>query len=179
MPSNAYEAKGLLIASVRDDDPVIFIHHKLLLGAKSEVPEAPYQIPLGLANVVRPGKDVTVLAHGRMVGEAVAAAELLGNEGLSLEVIDPRTLQPFDLPTVLESVAKTHRALVVQESVRFGGIGAEFAAEIAEHGFDDLDAPVARIGAPFSPVPFSPVLEQAYVPDAARIAAEARALAGR
>ena len=179
MPSNAYDAKGLLIAAIRDDDPVIFIENKFLLGTTSIVPEEPYEVPLGRANVVRSGDDVTVVAHGRMVLEAKAAADTLAGEGISLEVIDPRTLQPFDLPTVLASVAKTHRALVVQESVRFGGIGAEFAAEIAEHGFDDLDAPVARLGAPFSPVPFSPVLEQAYVPDAARIAAEVRVLLGR
>lgn len=179
MPSNAYDAKGLLIASIRDDDPVVFIQHKLLLGDTSEVPEEAYEVPLGVAKVVRTGSDVTVVAHGRMVGEALAAAEVLAADGISLEVVDPRTLQPFDLPTVLSSVTKTHRALVVHEAVRFGGIGAEFAAEIAEHGFDDLDAPVVRIGAPFSPVPFSPVLEQAYIPDAARIASEARALVGR
>ena len=179
MPSNAYDAKGLLIASIRDDDPVIFIQHKLLLGETSDVPAEPYEVPIGVAAVVREGTDVTVVAHGRMVNEAVKAADLLAADGISAEVIDPRTLQPFDLPTVLSSVAKTHRALVVHEAVRFGGIGAEFAAEIAEHGFDDLDAPVARVGAPFSPVPFSPVLEQAYVPDAARITAEARALVGR
>jgi len=179
MPSNAYDAKGLLIASIRDDDPVIFIMHKLLLGSTSEVPEEAYEVPLGVANVVRPGTDVTVVAHGSMVGHALAAADELAGEGISLEIIDPRTLQPFDLPTVLTSVAKTHRALVAHEAVRFGGIGAEFAAAIAEHGFDDLDAPVARVGAPFSPVPFSPVLEQAYLPSAADIAAEARALVGR
>ena len=178
MPSNAYDAKGLLIASIRDDDPVVFIQHKLLLGDTSEVPEEAYEVPLGVANVVRTGTDVTVVAHGRMVRESLAAADALAGDGISIEVIDPRTLQPFDLPTVLSSVAKTHRALVVHEAVRFGGIGAEFAAEIAEHGFDDLDAPVVRIGAPFSPVPFSPVLEQAYIPDAARIASEARALVG-
>jgi len=179
MPSNAYDAKGLLIASIRDDDPVIFILHKFLLGATADVPAEPYEVPLGVAAVVRPGTDVTILAHGRMVVEALEAATALDGEGISVEVIDPRTLQPFDLPTVLDSVAHTHRALVVQESVRFGGIGAEFAAEIAEHGFDDLDAPVARLGAPFCPVPFSPVREQAYVPDAARIAAEVRALVGQ
>ncbi len=178
MPSNAYDAKGLLTASIRDDDPVIFIVNKFLLGATSDVPVEPYEVPLGLAAVVRPGTDVTVVAHGRMVGEALAAAEALASDGISLEVVDPRTLQPFDLPTVLASVAKTHRALVVQESVRYAGIGAEYAAQIAEEGFDELDAPVARLGAPFSPVPFSPVLEQAYVPDAARIAAEARVLMG-
>lgn len=179
MPSNAYDAKGLLVAAIRDDDPVIYILHKLLLGDTGSVPEEPYEVPLGVANVVRAGTDVTVVAHGRMVSEAVGAADALASEGISLEVIDPRTLQPFDLPTVLASVAKTHRALVVHEAVRYGGIGAEFAAEIAEHGFDDLDAPVARIGAPFTPVPFSPVLEQAYLPSAARIADEVRALVGR
>ena len=176
MPSNAHDAKGLLISAIRDDDPVIFVLHKFLLGATSEVPEDAYEIPLGVARVVRPGADVTVVAHGAMVGHAVSAAEELAAEGISLEVIDPRTLQPFDLPTVLTSVARTHRALVVHEAVRFGGIGAEFAAAIAEEGFDDLDAPVARIGAPFTPVPFSPVLEQAYLPGSADIVAAARAL---
>ncbi len=179
MPSTAYDAKGLLIAAIRDDDPVIFIENKFLLGSTSLVPEEPYALPLGVANVVREGSDVTVVATGRMVTEALSAATALAGEGLSVEIIDPRTLQPFDLPTVLASVAKTHRAVVVHESVRFAGIGAEYAAEIAELGFDDLDAPVARVGAPFSPVPFSPVLESAYVPDAARITAEVRALLGR
>jgi pyruvate/2-oxoglutarate/acetoin dehydrogenase E1 component len=179
MPSNAHDAKGLLISSIRDDDPVIFVMHKLLLGTKSDVPEAAYEIPLGVAHVVRQGTDVTVVAHGAMVGHAIAAAEELDAAGISLEVIDPRTLQPFDLPTVLASVAKTHRALVVHEAVRFGGIGAEYAAAIAEEGFDDLDAPVARVGAPFTPIPFSPVLEQAYLPSASDIVAQARALVGR
>ena len=179
MPSNAHDAKGLLVASIRDDDPVIFVMHKFLLGSSADVPEEVYEIPLGVAKVVRPGSDVTVVAHGAMVGHAIAAAEELAADGISLEIIDPITLQPFDLPTVLASVAKTHRALVVHEAVRFGGIGAEFAAAIAEEGFDDLDAPVARVGAPFTPVPFSPVLEQAYLPGAPDIAAHARALVSR
>jgi pyruvate dehydrogenase E1 component beta subunit len=179
MPSNAHDAKGLLVASIRDDDPVIFVMHKFLLGSSADVPEEVYEIPLGVAKVVRPGSDVTVVAHGAMVGHAIAAAEELAADGISLEIIDPITLQPFDLPTVLASVAKTHRALVVHEAVRFGGIGAEFAAAIAEEGFDDLDAPVARVGAPFTPVPFSPVLEQAYLPGAADIAAHSRALVSR
>jgi pyruvate dehydrogenase E1 component beta subunit len=179
MPSSPHDAKGLLVASIHDDDPVIFIMHKLMLGSTGPVPEEMYEIPIGVANVVRPGTDVTVVAYGAMVGHALAAADELDAEGISLEIVDPRTLQPFDLPTVLASVAKTHRALVVHEAVRFGGVGGEYAAAIAEHGFDDLDAPVARIGAPFSPVPFSPVLEQAYLPSAADIVAEARALVGR
>jgi pyruvate dehydrogenase E1 component beta subunit len=179
MPSNAYDAKGLLIASIRDDDPVVFIQHKFLLGHATHVPEEAYEVPIGQALVVREGSDITVVATARMVHEAMAAADVLAGEGISLEVVDPRTLQPFDLPTVLASVAKTHRAMVVHEAVRFGGIGAEFAAQISEAGFDDLDAPVARVGAPFTPVPFSPVLEEAYVPSAERIAAEARALLGR
>lgn len=179
MPSNAHDAKGLLVASIRDDDPVIFVMHKFLLGSSADVPEEVYEIPLGVAKVVRPGSDVTVVAHGAMVSHTIAAAEELAADGISLEIIDPITLQPFDLPTVLASVAKTHRALVVHEAVRFGGIGAEFAAAIAEEGFDDLDAPVARVGAPFTPVPFSPVLEQAYLPGAADIAAHARALVSR
>ena len=124
------------------------------------VPEEPYEIPLGVANVLAPGSDVTVVAWGRMANEALAAAEQLAAEGIDCEVIDPRTLQPLDIDTVVESVRKTNRAIVVHEAVRFGGLGAEIAAQIQEEAFDYLDAPVGRVGAPFSPVPFSPALEQ-------------------
>ena len=143
------------------------------------VPEDLYTIPLGVADIKRAGKDVTVVSYGRMLNESLAAAEKLAAEGIDCEVIDPRTLQPFDTATVAESARKTLRVIVVHEAVRFGGIGAEIAAQIQEVAFDYLDAPVGRIGAPFSPVPFSPALEQHYVPDAKSIAAGIRELLGR
>ncbi|MCC7363804.1 MAG: alpha-ketoacid dehydrogenase subunit beta [Dehalococcoidia bacterium] len=179
MPSGAYEAKGLMVAAVRDDNPVIVVNNKLSLGMKAHVPEELYEIPLGKANIVRPGTNFTIVATGRMVHESVRAAEMLTADGLDVEVIDPRTLQPFDTETCVESVRKTHRALVAHEAVRFGGIGAEFAAQIQEEAFDYLDAPVGRVGAPFAPVPFSPALEKHYIPTADTIAAEVRRLLGK
>lgn len=179
MPSGPYEAKGLLVAAVRDDNPVIVVNNKLSLGMMGEVPEELYEIPIGIANIVRAGTDFTILATGRMVAESIKAAEVLAEEGLSVEVIDPRSLQPFDTETVVASVRKTHRALVAHEAVRFGGIGAEFAAQIQEEAFGYLDAPVGRVGAPFSPVPFSPALETLYVPNAAKIVEEVRRVLGR
>jgi pyruvate dehydrogenase E1 component beta subunit len=145
---------------------------------KCEVPEEPYSLPLGEANIVRAGSNFTIVALGRMMHEALKAAEQLKEFGIDAEVIDPRTLQPFDTNTVIESVKKTHRALIVHEAVRFGGIGGEIAAQIQELAFDYLDAPVARVGAPFCPVPFSPALEQVYVPNADKIVAEARRIIG-
>jgi pyruvate dehydrogenase E1 component beta subunit len=179
MPSTPYDVKGLLLASIRDDNPVIFVGNKLLLGLSGEVPEAPYEIELGKAAVARPGTNFTIVATGRMVHESVKAAAELEAEGLDIEVIDPRTLQPFDTAAVVKSVQKTHRAVVVHEAVRFGGLGGEIAAQIQEEAFDYLDAPVGRVGAPFSPVPFSPALEKLYVPNAQTIAAEVRRILGR
>ena len=132
-----------------------------------------------MANVVRPGTHVTVIAVGRMVPETLIAVAALANDGIECEVIDPRTLQPLDTATIVASARRTHRVLVVHEAVRFGGIGAEIAAQIQEEAFDYLDAPVARVGAPFSPVPFSPALERHYVPDSARIEAAIRDLTAR
>ncbi|MGI9646426.1 MAG: alpha-ketoacid dehydrogenase subunit beta, partial [Ilumatobacteraceae bacterium] len=163
-PSNPYDMKGLMAACIREDNPTVMVKHKRLLGMKGEVPEEPYVVPLGDANVLRPGNDVTVVAWGRMANEAVDAAERLAGEGVDVEVIDPRTLQPLDTDTIVESVRRTNRAVVVHEAVRFGGLGAEVAAQIQEDAFDHLDAPVGRIAAPFSPVPFSPALEQHYLP---------------
>jgi pyruvate dehydrogenase E1 component beta subunit len=179
MPSGPYEAKGLMVAAVRDDNPVIVVNTKTILGLKGHVPEQLYEIPLGKANVVRPGSNFTIVATGRMVGESLSAAGMLEADGLDVEVIDPRTLQPFDTESVVESVRKTHRALVAHEAVRFGGIGAEIAAQIQEEAFDYLDAPVGRVGAPFAPVPFSPALEKEYVPNAEKIAAEVRRILGK
>jgi len=171
LPSSPYDVKGLMVASVRDDNPVVVVLNKRMLGTKGPVPEEIYEIPLGQAATVRPGRDATVIALGRMVPEAMIAAEELAKDGTEVEVIDLRTVQPLDSATILESIRRTNRALVVHEAVTFGGIGAEIAAQIQEEAFDYLDAPVLRLGAPFAPVPFSPVLERAYIPDAARIAA--------
>jgi acetoin:2,6-dichlorophenolindophenol oxidoreductase subunit beta len=174
MPANPYDAKGMIIAAARDDNPVFVVLNKLSLGMRGDVPEEAYEVPIGKANVVRAGTNYTIVAVSRMVQEALKAAESLAVLGIDAEVIDVRSIQPFDTETVLSSVAKTHRALVVHEAVRFGGFGGEIAAQIQELAFDDLDAPVVRVGAPFSPVPFSPVLEKAYIPDADAIVAQAR-----
>jgi acetoin:2,6-dichlorophenolindophenol oxidoreductase subunit beta len=178
-PSNAYDMKGLMTACIREDNPTVMVKHKRLLGSSSLVPEEPYSIPLGVAKVVREGTDVTVVAYGRMITDVLAAAEVLAAEGIQCEVIDPRTLQPFDIDTVVASVKRTNHAVIVHEAVRFGGLGAEIAAQIQEEAFDYLDAPIGRIAAPFSPVPFSPVLEQQYIPDAERIAAGIRQAVAR
>lgn len=174
MPATPHDCKGLMVASVREDNPVVFVKHKRMFGVKGDVPEEIYEVPLGEAAVTRAGNDVTVVAYSRMAAEALAAAETLAGEGIDCEVIDLRTVQPIDIDTIIASARKTNRIVVVHEAVRFGGLGAEIAAQIQEHAFDHLDAPVARVGAPFSPIPFSPALESAYVPNADRIAAEIR-----
>jgi pyruvate dehydrogenase E1 component beta subunit len=170
LPSSPHDVKGLMVAAVRDDNPTVVILNKRMLGTKGPVPEEIYEIPLGQANVTRSGTDATIIAVGRMVSEAMAAAAPLAEAGIEVEVIDVRTVQPLDSATILDSVRRTNRALVVHEAVTFGGIGAEISSQIQEEAFDYLDAPVLRIGAPFSPVPFSPVLERAYIPDSNRIA---------
>ena len=179
MPSNPYDAKGLLVSAVRDDNPVLVVDNKLLLGMRGPVPEQLYEVPLGKARVAREGSNFTIVATSRMVGEALTAADMLKEDGLDVEVVDPRTLQPLDSETIVASVRKTHRALVAHEAVRFGGIGGEIVAQIQEEAFDYLDAPIGRVGAPFSPVPFSPPLEAAYVPNAEKIAAEVRRVLGK
>lgn len=173
-PSTPYDMKGLMMACIQEDNPTVMVKHKRLLGMTGHVPAEPYSIPLGTANVVRPGRDVTIVAYGRMVHESVAAAERLAADGIECEIIDPRTLQPLDTDTIVASARRTNRVLVVHEAVRFGGLGAEIAAQIQEAAFDYLDAPVGRIGAPFSPVPFSPALEQHYIPSSAAIEAGVR-----
>ena len=177
-PATPYDAKGLLIAAARDDNPVFVVMNKLSLRNSGPVPEDAYAVPIGKAQVVREGADLTLVAYSRMVGEAQKAAESLATEGIDAEVIDLRSLQPMDTETVVDSVRKTHRAVVVHEAVRFAGLGGEIAAQIQELAFDDLDAPVARVGAPFSPVPFSSVLEQTYLPNADKIVAETKSLMG-
>lgn len=179
MPASAHDAKGLIVGAIRDDNPTIVVLNKRMLGMKGPVPEELYAIPFGTANVVREGDAVTVVAIGRMVVEAQKAADVLAAEGIAVELIDPRTVQPLDTPTIVASVRKTNRALVVHEAVQFGGIGAEIAAQVTEEAFDYLDAPVVRLAAPFAPVPYAPILENAYVPDADRIAAAVRRLLER
>jgi acetoin:2,6-dichlorophenolindophenol oxidoreductase subunit beta len=179
LPSSPHDMKGLMVGAVRDDNPTIVVLNKRMLGTRGPVPEELYEIPLGEANTVRAGNDVTVIAVGRMVVEAMAAARTLAESGIDLEVIDVRTVQPLDSKRILDSVRRTNRAVVVHEAVTFGGIGAEISAQIQEEAFDYLDAPVLRLGAPFSPVPFSPVLERAYIPDSARIVDGVRRLLER
>jgi len=177
MPTNAYDAKGLLVAAIRDDNPVIYISNKRCMQTSCEVPDELYTVPLGVAEVKRAGSDVTIIAIGRMVLDAMSAAAELEKDGISAEVIDPRTLSPMDMSTILESVKKTNRAVVVHEAVRTCGIGAEIAATISQDAFDFLDAPVQRVGAPFTPVPFAPVLEQLYLPNSDDIIAAVRQIA--
>jgi pyruvate dehydrogenase E1 component beta subunit len=171
MPSTPADAKGLLIASIRDDNPVVFLEHKILYGIEGEVPAGEYIVPLGKADVKRAGKDATIVATAAMVHRSLEAAKKLAAEGISVEVIDPRTLSPLDTATILESVRKTHRLVIVHEEVKFAGSGAEIAATVAEEAFDFLDAPILRVAAPFTPVPFSLVLEQEYIPSVDKIMA--------
>jgi pyruvate dehydrogenase E1 component beta subunit len=169
-PSNPVDAKGLLAASIQDDDPVIFFEHKLLyFGSRGVVPEERYTIPLGEAKVVREGDDVTVVAVGRMVHEATKAAETLAEQGIQAEVIDPRTLSPFDFETVYASVEKTSRLVVVDESNPRCSIATDIAGNVAEHRFSSLSSAVRTVTGPHAPVPFSGPLEDAYPPNAGKI----------
>ncbi|MCC6312592.1 MAG: alpha-ketoacid dehydrogenase subunit beta [Thermomicrobiales bacterium] len=176
IPSTPADAKGLLLSAIRDDDLVMFFENKVLYGSKGEVPEGDEGIPLGVADITRAGDDVTVIAISRMVQQSLAAAEALAREGIEIEVIDPRTLSPLDEETILASVAKTHRLVIVDEDNPRCGAAADIAAMVADKGFDLLDAPIKLVTAPHTPVPFSPPLEQAYVPSPARIAEVVRSI---
>jgi pyruvate/2-oxoglutarate/acetoin dehydrogenase E1 component len=173
-PSNAYDAKGLLIAAIADDNPVIYLENKKIQPTKAEVPEGLYEVPLGKAAVRREGSDVTIVAYSIQAVNAAQAAEELAKEGISAEVIDLRTIVPLDIDTVLKSVAKTRRAVVAHEAWTFGGFGAEVAAQIHEALFAELKAPVMRVGARHSHIPFAPALERAIVPATEEIVAAAR-----
>jgi pyruvate dehydrogenase E1 component beta subunit len=175
MPSNPYDAKGLLIQAIRDDDPVIFLESKVLYDVEGEVPDEAYRIPFGEANVAREGADVTLVAFGAMVPRALAAADLLAKAGVSAEVIDPRTPSPLDADTILESVAKTGRLVVIDESPPRCSLAADVAAIVAERGFASLKGPIRMVTCPHAPVPFSPTLEDAYVPSVERMVEVARA----
>lgn len=174
LPSSAYEAKGLLKTAVRDNNPVVIFEDKLMYQDKAPVPEEEYLIPFGQANILRAGEDITLVATSSMVQVAQKAAALLEAEGISAEVIDPRTIVPLDEETILASVRRTGRAIVIDEGHRSFGVTAEIAARIAEHCFYHLDAPVQRIGAMDVPVPFSPALEDLTVPTPAMVADCAR-----
>ncbi|WP_319759115.1 alpha-ketoacid dehydrogenase subunit beta [Maridesulfovibrio sp.] len=164
IPATPYDAKGLLISAIRDDNPVVFLEHKMLYGVSGEVPDESYTIEIGKADIKREGTDVTIVATSQMVYTALSAAEKLAAEGIEAEIVDLRCVLPLDTETILESVKKTHALVVAHEAVQFAGPGAEIAAFVAEEAIEYLDAPVKRVGAPFCPVPFSPPLEQHYIP---------------
>jgi acetoin:2,6-dichlorophenolindophenol oxidoreductase subunit beta len=171
VPSSPYEAKGLLIQAIRDNDPVMFFEHKMLYDIEEDVPEEAYAIAFGEANVLRDGKDVTIVALGRMVMLANQAADTLAREGISCEVIDPRTTSPLDKDTILESVENTGRLVVVDEAHPRCSMATDIAALVAQEAFDALKAPVQMVTAPHTPVPFSPALEDLYLPNADKIVA--------
>jgi acetoin:2,6-dichlorophenolindophenol oxidoreductase subunit beta len=175
MPSTPYDAKGLLTAAIRDDDPVIYLEHKMNFTTKGPVPEESYTIELGKADVKRRGTDLTIIATSRQVLRALDAAELVAKEdGINVEVIDPRTLVPLDINTIAESVKKTHRVLVVSEGVQRGGFGDHIVAKIMEKAFYDLDAPVVQVAAKNTPIPFAPKMENFVIPDVPDIVAGIR-----
>ncbi len=175
MPSGASDAAGLLMSAIADPNPVVFVENKSLYFRREAVAHTPQPIPLGKARTLRAGRDVTIVALSRMVGEAMDAADQLARErGVEAEVIDPRTLVPLDLDTLAQSVRRTGRAVVAHEAVTAGGFGAELAAQLQAAAFDYLEAPIQRVGAPYTPVPVSPPLEDAYRPDADTIVRAAR-----
>lgn len=177
-PATAHDAKGLIKASIRDDNPVIYFEHKFLYRRiKEEVPQEDYVVPIGKAAVRREGTDIAVITYGAMVWTALEAARELEREGLSLEVVDLRTLLPYDERTVLASVRKCNKVILLHEDTRTAGMAGELAALIAEEAFEDLDAPIVRITAPDTPVPFSPPLEEYFLPNAQKVADAARKLA--
>lgn len=165
IPSNAYDAKGLLKTAVRDPNPVIVFENKMLYSVVGEVPDEPYFVPFGVANVVHPGTDVTIVAISDMVGYSLKAAEALAAEGISAEVIDPRTIAPLDTNTIVDSVKRTGKLVVAHEACLTGGIGAEVAAQVGYRAFSHLEAPIERVAAKDSPIPFSPILEAEILPD--------------
>jgi 2-oxoisovalerate dehydrogenase E1 component beta subunit len=177
-PATAYDAKGLIKAAIRDDNPVIFFEHKFLYRRiKEEVPEQDYVVPIGKAVVRRPGTDIAVITYGAMVWTALDAARELEKEGLSLEVVDLRSLLPYDEETVLASARKCSKVMLLHEDTRTGGMAGELAASIAEKAFEDLDGPILRVTAPDTPVPFAPPLEEYFLPNAPKVVEAARKLA--
>jgi acetoin:2,6-dichlorophenolindophenol oxidoreductase subunit beta len=178
MPSNPADAKGLLKAAIRDDNPVVFIEHRGLYWTRGQVPEGEHLVPIGKAAVAREGKDLTIVATAKMLPIALEAAEELSS-GISVEVIDPRTLSPLDVETIVNSVKKTSRLLIVHEAVEQDGIGAEIVARVQQEAFYYLDSPIARVAAPFAPVPASPALEKCFVPGKTEIIRAAQHVSNR
>ncbi len=178
MPATPYDAKGLLKAAIRDEDPVLFIEHTLLYGIRGEVPDGDYVVPIGLADIKRPGRNVTIVAYARMVHVALNAAGRLEAEGVDCEIVDLRTLRPLDLETVIQSVKKTNHVLIVEEDWKSFGVGAEVAARIVEQAFDYLDAPVVRVGMLEVPMPYNRNLERHVVPDEADVVEAVRSVVG-
>ena len=165
IPSNPYDAKGLLKAAIRDDDPVIFMESEQMYGDKGEVPEGEYILPIGVADIKRQGSDVTVVSFGKIIKEAYVAANALQKEGVSCEVIDLRTVRPLDINTILESVKKTNRLVILEEAWPFGNVSTEITYQIQEKAFDHLDAPIIKINTADTPAPYSPVLLKEWLPN--------------
>jgi len=176
VPSNPYDAKGLLKTAFRDDNPVIFIEHTAIYAMRGEVPEEEYSVPFGEARIAREGTDVTIVGYSGSVHQSLRAADMLAKEGINAEVIDLRTLRPLDIETVLDSVRKTNRCVVVEDSWRFGGFAAEIAAEVGELAFDFLDAPIARVAGADVPMPYNHDLEMAALPSEAQVVAAVKAM---
>jgi pyruvate/2-oxoglutarate/acetoin dehydrogenase E1 component len=176
VPSTPYDAKGLITHALRSNDPVLFLEPRELMSTKGPVPTESYEIPFGHARVLREGKHLTVVGVAFMVHRALAAAEQLAGDGLSVEIIDPRTIAPLDTATILRSVAKTGRLLVVEETFQHCSLGAEIAAQVASAGFDSLDAPIRRLNGAAAPTPYSPTIEKAVIPSVDAIANAMRAL---
>jgi len=179
MPSFAVDAGALLASAIADRGPVVLIENKALYFTRDQLPADPGPVPIGRARTLRRGDDVTIVALSRLARESLAAADRLSSEGIEAEVIDPRTLVPLDLETIVESVGRTNRLVVAHEAVAYGGFGAEVAAAVQAAAFDDLDAPIERVGAPFAPVPLSPPLEDAYLPGREEVYAAVKASLGR
>jgi pyruvate/2-oxoglutarate/acetoin dehydrogenase E1 component len=179
LPSNPHDAKGLLKSAIRDPNPVLFLESGLLYRTKGPVPEEEYTIPLGRAVTKRKGDDITIVGISRQVGEALLAATKLEQAGISAEVRDVRTLQPLDLKTIVESVKRTSRMVIASDDVKTGGVGAEISSSVTECAFGYLDAPIARIACPDTPIPFSPQLEQSYMPNADKIVETVKMTMGR
>ena len=177
LPSTPADAKGLLKAAIRDDDPVVFLEHKFLYKRlKGIVPDGDQVIPIGRGDIKREGEDITIVTYSAMVQRAMEAAEVLQKSGVSVEVVDPRTILPLDEDIILTSIEKTGRVIIVHEAPQFGGFGGEIAALIADKGFNYLDGPVKRVGGLFCPIPYSPEMEQIYLPSVDRIIEAAREL---
>ena len=169
VPSNPYDAKGLLKAAIRDDDPIIFMESEQMYGDKGEVPEGEYILPIGVADIKRSGNDVTVVSFGKIIKEAYKAADMLDKEGISCEVIDLRTVRPLDINTVLESVKKTNRLVILEEAWPFGNVSTEITYQVQEKAFDFLDAPIVKINTADTPAPYSPVLLEEWLPNSSDV----------